>query len=130
MNIAVNTRCSPWGMGRISAFPHYVHMANRHFLREWRKHRSKTLEQVADYLCMTHGNLSKIERGLVPYNQDLLERLADLYMCAPADLIVRDPTDPIDIWSVWDNAKPGDKRKIVSAARIIVSDEDKDEKAA
>lgn len=133
MNIHVNSPCAPGTIGRILHFPHYVHMEHnrqRHFLREWRKHRGKTLEQVAEALFMSHGNLSKIERGKVPYTQDLLEKLADLYMCSPPDLIIRDPSDPIDIWSVWDHAKPGDKRKIVSAARIIVSGDDEEEKVA
>lgn len=119
-------------MGRILPFVHDMHMANRqrHFLREWRKHRGKTLEQIADALHMTHGNLSKIERGLVPYTQDLLERLAELYRCDVPDLIMRDPSDPQGIWSVWDNAKPGDKKKIVSAARIIVGEDGEEAKVA
>jgi transcriptional regulator with XRE-family HTH domain len=93
-----------------------------HHLRAWRQYRGKTLVQAAEYLHMTHASLSKIERGLVPYNQDLLERLAEFYMCDPADLIVRDPTDPINIWSIWEQAKEGDKRKIVSVAKTIVGD--------
>lgn len=132
MNIQVNSLCAQGSMGRILPFVHDMHMADRqrHFLREWRKHRGKTLEQVAEVMHMTHGNLSKIERGKVPYTQDLLEKLAELYMCSVPDLIIRDPSDPTGIWTVWENAKPGDKRKIVSAARIIVGDDERDEKVA
>lgn len=125
MNINVKPACALMSIGGITALHHNVHMANdrkAHYLREWREVRSKTLVQVAEFLHMSHGNLSKIERGLVPYNQELLEKLAELYMCEPADLIIRDPSDPIDIWSVWDLAKPGDKRKIVSVAKTIVGD--------
>lgn len=123
MNIKVNKQCSHADILRTALAAHTVHMGKKpHFLREWRTYRNKTLVQVADVLHMTHGNLSKIERGLVPYNQELLERLAALYMCEPADLIIRDPSEPIDIWSVWDRAKSGDKAKIVSIARTIVDD--------
>lgn len=123
MNIQVNSQCSQADILRASLGAHTVHMGKKpHFLREWRTYREKTLVQVADVLHMTHGNLSKIERGLVPYNQELLERLAELYMCEPADLIIRDPSEPIDIWSVWDRAKTGDKAKIAAIARTIVDD--------
>jgi transcriptional regulator with XRE-family HTH domain len=92
------------------------------FLRDWRKASGRTLVQAAKHLNMTHGQLSKIERGEQPYNQALLEALADLYMCQPADLIMRTPNDPYDIWSIWDNAKEGDRLKIVSVARAIVGE--------
>lgn len=49
---------------------------------------------------MDRTNLSKIERGLVPYDQALLERAADAYSCQPADLLMRDPKSPI--WTLLD----------------------------
>jgi hypothetical protein len=40
---------------------HTMCMAHRKtFLREWRQHRNKTLEQVAEYLHMSHSQLSRI----------------------------------------------------------------------
>jgi len=105
-------------------------MANKpHHLREWREHRGKTLVQVAEFLHMTHGTLSRVERGKVPYNQKLLEALAELYICDPADLIMRDPTDSAAIWTLWDHAKPLDRAKIVSVARTITG-EGEDDKVA
>src|SRR5689334_18893146 len=74
----------------------------RHFLRAWRKHRNKTLEQVADHLHMSHSQLSRIETYKQPYNQELLEALAELYMCDVVDLLIRDPSDPEGFWSIWD----------------------------
>lgn len=74
----------------------------RHYIRQWRKHRGLTLESLAERIGMTHQNLGKIERGLVPYNQVLLESLATELRCAPADLIMRDPSAPNDLWSIWD----------------------------
>lgn len=92
------------------------------FLRQWRKSKGKTLEAIAEHLHMTHGQLSRIERGLQPYNQELLERLADLYMCDPVDLLIRDPSDPESIWSLWDRAKPGERRQIVAVADALIRD--------
>ncbi len=69
---------------------------------------------------MTHGNLSKIERGLVPYNQELLEALAELYACEPVDLLIRDPSQPSSIWSLWDHAQPGERRQIEAIAEALI----------
>jgi transcriptional regulator with XRE-family HTH domain len=90
------------------------------FLRQWRKHRDKSLVQVSELLHISHGQLSRIERGLQPYNQELLERLAELYMCEPVDLLMRDPSEPTNIWSLWDHAKPGEKRQIEAVAEALL----------
>ena len=88
-----------------------AHKAKRErtFLREWRKHKGLSLERVSEWLELEKGmtlsvsQLSRIERGEQPYNQDLLEALADIYGAKrEADLIIRDPTDPQGIWSIWD----------------------------
>ena len=90
------------------------------YLRHWRQHRAKTLVQVAEELHLSHGQLSRIERGLQPYNQELLERLAELYRCEPVDLLIRDPSEPTSIWSIWDQAHPGERRQIASVAEALV----------
>lgn len=105
-----------------------------HFLRQWRLHRGLTLETVVERLQtieaassvarignprrvgMTHGNLSRIERGLVPYNETLLDLLADIYQTDNASLIMRDPTDPEAIWSIWDQVP---KTERVHAADVL-----------
>lgn len=69
---------------------------------------------------MTHGQLSRIERGGQPYNQELLERLADIYRCDPVDLLIRNPLDPESIWSLWDRAQPGERKQITAVAGAIL----------
>ena len=91
----------------------------RHFLREWRKFRGYTLEQMAERLHMSHQNLGKIERGKVPYSQDLLERLAEEYRCGLPDLIMRDPTDPEGMWSIWDQLAPAERIQVVEVAKVL-----------
>jgi transcriptional regulator with XRE-family HTH domain len=65
--------------GAHSAHGYELSPGPRHFLRQWRKFRGYTLEQAAERVGMTHQNLGKIERGKVPYNEMLLDLLADIY---------------------------------------------------
>jgi len=93
----------------------------RLFIREWRKHRGLTLQQLADRIGTTHATLSRLERGLQPYSQGLLEAIADALMVDVADLHVRDPSDPDGIWSIWELAKPAQRRQIVEIARTLLA---------
>lgn len=63
-------------------------------IRNWRLYRSKQQDEVADALEIDRTTLSKIERGVLPYNQDFLERLALIYGCDASDLIDVDPLRP------------------------------------
>jgi transcriptional regulator with XRE-family HTH domain len=91
-----------------------------HFLRQWREYRGKTLEEVGDAVGISHAQLGRIERRLQKYNQELLEKLADLYRTDPASLIMRDPTNEDAIWSLWDQAKEGQRQEIEKYAEFIV----------
>lgn len=75
---------------------------SRWFLREWRKHRHLTQDQLAARLETSKSWISELENGKRRWNQDVLELLADALNCDPADLIMRDPTAPDPIWSIWD----------------------------
>lgn len=90
------------------------------FIRHWREHRGLTLEQLADRIGTTHASLSRIERGLQPYTQPMLEGLAEALQTDPASLIMRNPDDPEGIWSVWDQAKATERRMIVDLAKTVV----------
>lgn len=80
-----------WGMER-TAKPKPVPRFKPPYIREWRKVKGVSLEFVADAVPMDKGNLSKIERGLLPYNQEMMERLGDILGTEPGNLISRDPT--------------------------------------
>jgi hypothetical protein len=51
---------------------------------------------------LSHSTLSRIENFKLPYNQALLELLAEIYGTDPASLIMRNPGDPDGIWSIYD----------------------------
>lgn len=91
----------------------------RTFIREWREHRGLTQEQLADRLDTSVASISRIETGTQPYTQDTLEALADALMTDPASLIMRNPSDPDAIWSLWERAKPGERKMIVDIARTV-----------
>ena len=90
------------------------------YIKEWRSHRGLTQEQLAERVGMSSGNVSLIERSLQNYTQETLEAFADALQCEPADLLIRSPGDPDGIWSVWDQAKPGERRQIVEIAKTLL----------
>lgn len=79
------------------------------FMRQWREHKDMTLEAVGEIINLSHAQLGRIERGVQPYNQELLEALADVYGTTPASLLMRDPKQPNSMWSLWDQAKEADR---------------------
>lgn len=100
---------------------------HRHFIKEWRTHRGLTQEQLADRLEVSKATLSRLESGKQPYTQDMLEAVADALSCEPADLIMRDPSSPDAIWSIWEQASPAQRNQIVSVVKALV---DTDKKAS
>jgi transcriptional regulator with XRE-family HTH domain len=92
----------------------------RHFIREWRQHRGLTQEMLAERLETTKANISRVESLKQGYTQDFLEACAEALSTEPASLLTRDPTDPENVWSVWDQAKPGERRQIVAIAKTLI----------
>lgn len=91
----------------------------RTFFKEWREHRELSQQQLADRLDTSVASISRIESGTQPYTQDVLEALADALGTDPASLLMRNPDDPEAIWSLWENAKPGQRKMIVDIARTV-----------
>lgn len=91
----------------------------RHFIREWRKHRGYTQEQLAEALGVTHGTISQLETGKINYTQPMLEALAKALACEPADLIMRDPDSAI--WSIMDNLKAMHPDQQAQIAQIVAT---------
>ncbi len=107
-----------------------------HYLRQWRRASGLTLEQAADRIerasevradagpstrpiSMTHATLSRIERGRLPYNQALLEILAQVYRTDRASLIIRDPSDPEGLWTIWEQLRPAERVQAVEVLKAL-----------
>lgn len=91
----------------------------RWFLREWRKHRGLTQDQLAERASLSKPFISQLERGERQYTQEVLERLAGVLQTDAPSLIMRDPTDPEGIWSVWDDLSVPQRRQGVELLRVI-----------
>jgi transcriptional regulator with XRE-family HTH domain len=88
----------------------------RHFIRPWRLYRGLTQQQVADRIGTTKANISRVETFKQPYTQDFLEAMAEALSTDPASLIMRNPTDPEAPWSLWEQAKIGQRKQ---ALRVL-----------
>lgn len=118
--------CARWPLGRFPALSDNVHMPHndrpKHYLRQWRQAAGLSLEGVRqraealfedrivaegetvdlNKIGLSHSTLSRIESFKVPYNQRLLEVLAEVYGTDVPSLIMRNPEDPEGIWSIMD----------------------------
>lgn len=100
------------------------------FIKQWREHRGLTqvqlAERVAEYLrerdlakSYTYATLGRLENGEIAYTQPVLEALAFALNTDAASLLMRNPADSEALWSIWDQAKTGDRAKIVEIAKTI-----------
>lgn len=78
----------------------------RQYIREWRKFRNLTQEQLAERMGVARSYVSHVEKGVRRYDQPFLEAAAQALLCEPADLIMRDPTDGDAIWTIWEQIEP------------------------
>jgi transcriptional regulator with XRE-family HTH domain len=92
----------------------------RTFIRQWREFRGLSQEALGARLDTSGTSISRIENGEQPYTQDTLEAIADALQTDVASLLMRDPSDPNAIWSIWDSAKQGERRMIVDIAKTVV----------
>lgn len=90
------------------------------YLRAWRLFRGLTQERAAELVGITYTTLGKIERGLVPYSQALLEAAASAYNCEPWDLLHVDPMKAgraVDLTELLKGATPELQAEIIGFAR-------------
>jgi transcriptional regulator with XRE-family HTH domain len=68
----------------------------RWYLREWRKKRGLTLEQVAERLDTTRGLISEFERGAKRVNDDWVAGFCWAYDVEPAQLLHHPDSPTLD----------------------------------
>jgi len=108
------------GSGQAKKMCHYVRMGKKpHYIREWRKYRDLTQEQLAERIGITRSYLTKIERGDRRYDQPFLEAAAYALRCEAGDIINRDPTQPESIWSIWDQLEPQERVQAMTIIRAL-----------
>jgi transcriptional regulator with XRE-family HTH domain len=95
------------------------------YFREWREFSTDFSQaEVARRLDRDHSSVQRLEAGLIPYNADWLEELANLYRCDPWDLISRHPESArgprSDVMSAFYASPPDVQRQVMDAARAIM----------
>ena len=91
------------------------------YIREWRKFRDISQEDLAHAAGMSAGNLSVLENGKINYTQETLERLADALDCEPGDLLSRDPrSDDGEIYAIARDASPAERKQLAELAKVVL----------
>jgi transcriptional regulator with XRE-family HTH domain len=121
---SLSTRKVSWAFhDSVGACWHTANMAKKHktrwFLRQWRKHRGYTQDRLAEMTGLSKPYISQLESGKRQYTQELLELFAEALRCDVPDLVIRDPSDPDGIWSVWDTLKPTERGQVVEIAKTL-----------
>ncbi len=84
------------------------------YLLEWRKFRDMSLEDVGKRMGIDKTAISRIERGLTPYDQIHLQQMSEIYRATIPDLLYTDPrrqTQPNQFGTVgFQNVPQGDKK--------------------
>ena len=91
----------------------------RHFVKQWRKFKRLTQEQLAERIGVTPGAISQLEVGRVSYTQPMLEAIADEFGCKPGDLLNVDPTKEGALWSIWENLDVATRNQVVEIAKTF-----------
>lgn len=115
-----------------SVVPRPKRVFQRTYVKQWRKYRNDmTQEQLAERVSTflaergvkkgyTYASVGRLENGKIGYTQLILEALADALGTDPASLLIRDPTDPTGIWTIWEKALPAERAEITDHAEIVV----------
>jgi transcriptional regulator with XRE-family HTH domain len=94
------------------------------YIRAWRTERGYSLDDMVGRLAVlgvetTGASLSRIERGIQPYNQDMLEAIASALNVPASYLIERNPALPpakvIDFLARLNNDEADQAEKVLRA---------------
>jgi transcriptional regulator with XRE-family HTH domain len=106
------------GMGKPSLRPR--NKFRRTFIKQWREYRGLNQTQLAERLEMTQSHLSMLENAQRGYTQETLEAIAHALQTDVASLLMRNPADGDAIWSIWDQAKVGERQMIEDIVRTVI----------
>ena len=67
-------------------------LRHKHFIKEWREFIDISQEEAADRIGVNRSTISRVESAETPYDQDILEKLADAYGCTVVELIKVHPS--------------------------------------
>jgi transcriptional regulator with XRE-family HTH domain len=91
----------------------------RTHIRAWRKFRKMTLDELGAKVGLTHSSLSRMENGLQPYSQHVLEDIAAALGTTPATLLARAPRDPEDLLTLWESIPEVERPRAIEMLKIL-----------
>lgn len=101
-------------------------MAERFYLKEWRKHRGLTQEQLAARMDVDRTTISKMETGTHSYTKEFLENAANALNCQPWELIGRNPMiEPEPVVNLWERIMERDRPAALTMLRSLAGQESK-----
>ena len=95
------------------------------YLRQWRKFRDLTQEQLAERVGMTAPTISQLENNKPGFTGDSLAKMAEALGCTPAALLAYDPRDPDSLWPIFEaaNRLRGPSRQKIRAILQVALDQ-------
>lgn len=100
-------------------------MRRKIYLKEWRKFRGLTQEQLAERLETTGPTISRIETGDINYTRESLESLAAALDCEPADLLSRDPNKPeYELWQIIHGLKLEQQKQALRVIKALADEKE------
>jgi transcriptional regulator with XRE-family HTH domain len=97
----------------------------RTYIKEWRKFRNFTQEQLAGRLegVISQGSLSDLERGEFDYVQSTLEAIAGALNCRAGDLIMRPPDTNAVLRDVLEELDASGQKRALALLRALKDSE-------
>lgn len=91
------------------------------FLRDWRKFRDLTQEELAAKIGLTTSSISQWENGKQGFTDESLAALARALECTPAALLAHNPRRADSFWPLFEAAERTEGRERRQLRAIIAS---------
>lgn len=91
------------------------------YLRQWRKFRKLTQEQLAERVGLTAPSVSQLETGKQGFTDQSLAQYASALKCTPAELLSFDPRRADSFWPLLQAAEKLEGGSRRQAHRVIAA---------
>lgn len=92
-----------------------------HYLKEWRKFRGMTQQELADALETSKSVISDMERGELQLSPKWLRRIAPILKTQPGHILDHDPAEiDNDIIDIWSHIDQRDRDQAIRVLRSFV----------
>ncbi len=89
------------------------------FLKQWRKYRGLSQEELGAHVGFTQGMISQLENGTSDYTRSHLESLATALDCEPSDLLVHDPNQGESPYSLIERMDADDRSRALEILKAL-----------